>query len=198
MTLTLLLIAVTCAVSIPCFTNHRLVEKLLFWPPAVARGQVYRFVTHGFVHANSAHLFFNMFTLFFFGRAIERFFVSYIGVAGFIGFYLGGIIAAIVPSYLAHRHDPNYRSLGASGAVSAVLFAFILAAPWTTLYVLVIPVPAIVFAIVYTGWSIYAGRRGGDNVNHSAHLWGAAYGVVFALIMEPGLGPRFLEQIVAF
>lgn len=197
MSLTLLLIVVTCAISIPCFSNRRLIEALLFWPPAIARGQAHRFVTHGFVHADGQHLLFNMITLFFFGRAIESFFVSYIGAAGFIGFYLGGIAVAILPSYLAHRNDSHYRSLGASGAVSAVLFAFILAAPWARLYVLIIPVPAIVFALIYTAWSIYAGRRGGDNVNHSAHLWGGAYGVIFALIMEPALGTRFLEQIVS-
>lgn len=197
MSLTLWLIVATCAVSIPCLGNRRLLEALLFHPPAIARGQLYRFVTHGFVHADGLHLLFNMVTLFFFGRAIEGFFVSYIGGAGFIAFYLGAIVVAILPSYLAHRHDRRYKSLGASGAVSAALFAFILAAPWATLYVLVIPVPAIVFALVYTAWSIHAGRRGGDNVNHSAHLWGGAYGVVFALIMAPSLGTRFLTQIVS-
>ncbi|MFC0268512.1 rhomboid family intramembrane serine protease [Kushneria aurantia] len=197
MTLTILLIVVTCAVSIPAFSNRRLLEALLFWPPAIGRGQLYRFVTHGFVHADGRHLLFNMVTLFFFGRAIESFFVSMIGAIGFVAFYLGGIVVAILPSYLAHRSDNRYRSLGASGAVSAVLFAFILAAPWSTLYVFVVPVPAIVFALLYTAWSIYAGRRGGDGVNHSAHLWGGAYGVAFMLWMAPQLGPRFMEQLLS-
>lgn len=194
---TLALIALTCAVSIAGFQNRRLVERLLFWPPAVARGQVDRFIGHGFVHADGAHLLFNMITLFFFGRVIEPFFTGIIGVFGFVLFYLSAIVVAILPSYLAHRDDPRYRSLGASGAVSAVLFAFILMAPWSILYVFVIPVPAIVFAALYTGYSFYAGRRGGDQINHSAHLWGGGYGVVFALCMEPRLWGHFLQRLLA-
>jgi membrane associated rhomboid family serine protease len=196
MLITIILIAVTCAVSISCFQNRLLLEKLLFWPPAIGRGQAYRFVTHGFVHADGQHLLFNMITLFFFGRAIEPFFERYIGLVGFALFYLGGIIAAILPSYVQHARDSHYRSLGASGAVSAVLFAFILLAPWSTIYVFFFPIPAILCAVGYMAYSFYASRQAMDNVNHSAHLWGAAYGVVFALIMEPRLGTHFVGQLM--
>lgn len=195
MGVTLIIIAVTCGVSITCFQNGQLMEKLLFWPPGIKKGQVYRFVTHGFVHADGQHLLFNMLTLFFFGRAIEPFFERYIGFVGFALFYLLGIAVAILPSYLQHANDPRYRSLGASGAVSAVVFAFILLAPWSMIYVFFFPVPAIVYAILYTAYSFYSARHGMDGVNHSAHLWGAAYGVVFALVMEPRLGAHFLHQL---
>lgn len=197
MSVTLILIAATVGVSLSAFNNRKLLERLLFWPPAIRRGQVDRFITHGFVHADGQHLLFNMITLYFFGRAIESFFSLYIGPVGFALFYLGGLVVAILPAWYQHRNDGFYRSLGASGAVSAVLFAFILARPWAILYVFVIPVPAIIFAAAYIAWSIYAGRRGGDNINHSAHLWGAAYGVVFALIMEPRLGEVFLHRLLS-
>lgn len=197
MFITFAIIALTCAVSYLGFQNRKLLDTLLFWPPAIARGQVYRFVTHGFVHADGQHLLFNMITLFFFGRAIEPFFERYIGAAGFALFYGGGIIAAMIPTYLQHMRDPRYRSLGASGAVSAVLFAYILIAPWSTIYIFVFPIPAIAFAVLYTAYSFYATRRAADNVNHSAHLWGGAYGVIFALCMEPRLWNNFTQQLLA-
>lgn len=197
MTITLILIAITCAVSFTCFENRRLLDALLFWPPAVGHGEYWRFVTHGFVHADAQHLLFNMITLFFFGRAVESFFASYIGVGGFALFYLGAIIVAMLPSWLANRNNARYRSLGASGAVSAVLFTYIFMAPWSTIFVLVIPVPAIVFAALYVGYSFYASGHRLDNVNHSAHLWGAGYGIVFVLLMEPRLWTHFTNSLLA-
>jgi membrane associated rhomboid family serine protease len=192
----LAIIALTCAVSIPCFNNRRLLDSLIFWPPAVARGEYYRLISHGFVHADGQHLLFNMITLFFFGRAVAPFFEREIGAIGFTLFYLAGIAVAILPSYLRHRHNPRYRSLGASGAVSAVLFTYILMAPWSIIYLFVFPVPAVVFAAAYTVYSFYAGRKRADNVNHSAHLWGAGYGVIAALVIEPRLAGHFLGQLL--
>jgi membrane associated rhomboid family serine protease len=196
MLVTILLIVVTCAVSITCFSNPRLLDRLVLWPPAVSRGGLQRLVTNAFVHADGAHLAFNMITLFFFGRAIEGFFEGYIGMVGFGLFYLAAAVVSVLPSTLQHRNDWRYRSLGASGAVSAVLFSFILLAPWATIYVFFFPIPAILFAVAYTAYGLYAGRLGHDHINHSAHLWGAAFGVIFSLIMEPRLGPLFLARIV--
>lgn len=196
MLITVLLIAVTCAVSITAFSNRALLDRLLFWPPAIERGQYYRFVTHGFVHGDGQHLLFNMVTLFFFGRAIEPFFTIYIGHLGFVLFYLAAIIVAMLPSYIAQRGNQHYRSLGASGAVSAVLFVYILLAPWSIIYVFVIPVPAILFAAAYMGYSFYAAQQGADHVNHSAHLWGGAFGVVFALCLEPRLWSNFMHKLL--
>lgn len=195
--LTWLLIGVTVLVSWQAFEKPRLLDRLLLWPPAIDRSNQYdRLVTHGFVHADWQHLLFNMITLYFFGGQVERWFVPYIGQAGFLLFYLSAILVAILPTYLRHRHDPRYRSLGASGAVSAALFAFILVQPWSLIFVFFLPVPAIVYAVLYIGYSIWMDRRGLDNVNHSAHLWGAGYGVLFTLMMEPRVGAAFLERLL--
>ncbi|ERJ17741.1 hypothetical protein T35B1_02464 [Salinisphaera shabanensis T35B1] len=196
MIVTIALIALTCAVSFTAFQNRDMMERLIFWPPAVNRGEYQRLLTHGFIHADGQHLLFNMITLFFFGRVIEGFFERYIGAVGFALFYLVGVVVAIVPSYLQHRNDSRYRSLGASGAVSAVLFAYVLIAPWSTIYVFFFPIPAIVYAGLFTAYGLYAGRLGHDHINHSAHLWGAGYGVLFSLCMEPRLAGVFIENLM--
>lgn len=196
--MTLLIVAVTVLVSWQAFGNRRLLERLLLWPPAVARQHQYdRLLTHGFVHADWQHLLFNMVTLYFFGRYVEQMFAPWIGAVGFVLFYLSAILVAILPTYLRHRRDPSYRSLGASGAVSAVLFAFILVEPWSLIFVFFVPVPAIVYAVFYVGWSVWMDRKGGDNINHSAHLWGAGYGVLFTLLMEPRVLGLFLERLAS-
>lgn len=198
LSITLLLVIATAVVSWMSFNNRRLLDRLILWPPAIDRHRQYdRLVTHGFIHADLGHLLFNMITLFFFGRAVEQVFVQRIGVLGFLLFYLSAIVVAILPTFLKHRHDAGYRSLGASGAVSAVLFAFVLMAPWEGIYLffIPIPIPAVVFAAIYVGYSIWMERRGGDNVNHSAHLWGAAYGVLFTIIMIPQVIPYFFQAL---
>ncbi|GAA0889339.1 rhomboid family intramembrane serine protease [Rhodanobacter soli] len=198
MPITLVIIAITCIVSFMAFKNSRLMNDLILWPPAIARQREYhRLVTYGLVHADFTHLLVNMITLFFFGRVMEGFFAARLGSFGFALFYIGGLVVSILPTYLKNRGNPNYRSLGASGAVSAVLFAFILLAPWEKIYIFfALPVPAIVYAVLYTGYSIYMDRRGQDNVNHSAHLWGAAYGVIFTLLAEPRVLPHFLNALM--
>lgn len=194
--LTFLIIAVTVLVSWLAFERPRLLDRLILWPPAIDKKRQYdRLVTHGFIHADWQHLLFNMITLFFFGRTIEPLFADYLGPLGFVLFYLSAIVVAILPTYLRHRHDPHYRSLGASGGVSAVLFAFILLKPWSLIFVFFLPVPAIVYAVVYVGYSFYAERLGQDNVNHNAHLSGAAYGVLFMLLMEPRVSGIFLREL---
>ena len=195
---TFLLIAVTVLVSWRAFNDRRLMERLILWPPAIQRYRQYdRLVTHGFIHADGQHLLFNMITLFFFGRAIEPVFVERIGMLGFAAFYVSAIVMAIMPTYFRHQRDAGYRSLGASGAVSAVLFSFILFAPWSLIFVFFIPVPAIIYAALYIGYSIWMDRRGGDNVNHSAHLWGAAYGVLFTVLMEPRVAANFVAPLLS-
>jgi len=193
----LAIIAITCLISFAAFSNPRLIERFVLWPPAIRRQHQYdRLLTSGFVHADFGHLFFNMFTLFSFGAAMEQGFKPYIGAAGYALFYAAGIVLAGLPSYLRHRNDANYRSLGASGAVSAVLFAYILIRPWSMIFVFALPVPAIVFALIYLGYTIYMDRRQTDRINHSAHLWGAIYGIVFTIALEPRVLPNFLAQLV--
>ena len=195
---TYVLIGVTVLVSWQAFNNRALLERLILWPPAIKRYRQYdRLLTHGFIHADTTHLLFNMITLFFFGRAIEPAFVERIGMVGYAAFYLSAIVMAIMPTYIRHANDPQYRSLGASGAVSAVLFSFVLFAPWSLIFVFFIPVPAIVYAVLYIGYSIWMDRRGTDNVNHSAHLWGAVYGMLFTVMMEPRVATTFLARVAS-
>jgi len=197
MPITLIIIAITCIVSFMAFKNSRLMNDLILWPPAIARQREYhRLVTYGLVHADFGHLLFNMLTLYFFGQVMEVFFAARLGSFGFALFYIGGLVVSILPTYLKNRDNPNYRSLGASGAVSAVLFSYILLEPWQRIIVLVIPMPAIVYAVLYTGYSIYMDRRGQGNINHSAHLWGAAYGVAFTLLVEPRMLQHFLDALL--
>jgi len=192
------LIGVTVLLSWRAFGNPRLLDRLILWPPALDRQRQYeRLLTHGFIHADLMHLVFNMVALYAFGGGIERAFTPYIGQLGFLLFYLSAIVVAILPTYLRHRHDPYYRSLGASGGVCAVVFAMVLIQPWSMVLVFFIPMPAVVFGAVYLGYSIWMDRRGGDNINHSAHLWGAGYGMLFTVLMEPQVAVRFVDRVLA-
>ncbi|MBB5875946.1 MULTISPECIES: rhomboid family intramembrane serine protease [unclassified Xanthomonas] len=195
----LILIVLTVLVSWAAFNNRRLLDRLILWPPAVDRHKQYdRLVTYGFIHADFPHLLFNMVTLYFFGGPIEVLMERLTGnMLVYPLFYLAALVVSILPSYLKNQKNPNYMSLGASGAVSAVLFAFILMAPWTGIFFffIPIPIPAILYAVFYVGYSIWMDRRGGDNVNHSAHLAGAAFGVMFLLIMEPSVLQHFLGEL---
>lgn len=196
LSVTLFLIAATVAISLLAWQQGRLFEALIYWPPAVSRGEWWRLLTHGFIHADGTHLAFNMITLFFFGSVMERILTPAVGTLGFVLFYLAGIIVAILPTHFRHRRDASYRSLGASGAVSAVLFAYILLQPWSLLLVFFIPVPAIVFAAVYVAYSFYAQRQVRDNVNHSAHLWGGAWGIAFMVWLEPQVLQHFFSELL--
>ena len=196
-TITLAIIVITCIISFTAFNSEKIINDLIFWPPMIKnKNQYYRFITSGFIHADIAHLAFNMFTLYFFGRAMELFFIEKIGKIGFLLFYIAGIIVSEIPTYIKQRDNYSYRSLGASGAVTAVLFSFILLAPWQTLYVFFLPLPAIVFAILYFSYTFYMDRSGCDNINHSAHLWGAVWGIGFTILMDPSVVPNFLEQLM--
>ena len=198
LSITIVIVAVTVLVSWRAFNDRALLERLILWPPAVERRKQYdRLLGYGFVHADWMHLIFNMITLWSFGTAVERVFSEWITPVGYVLFYLSAIVVSILPTYITHRNDANYRSLGASGGVSAVLFAFILFDPWSTLIIFPIPVPipAFLFAILYVGYSIWMDRRGRDNVYHSAHLWGAAYGLLFTVLLEPKVLAHFTQTL---
>lgn len=196
--ITLLLIGITALVSWMAFNNRALADRLILWPPAIDRHKQYdRLVTYGFLHADFAHLLFNMITLFFFGRMIETLMLKITGHWWvYLLFYLSALVVSILPSYLKNQKNPNYLSLGASGAVSAVLFAFILVSPWSLIFVFFIPAPAILYGVFYVGYSIWMDKKGGDRINHSAHLSGAAFGVLFMLCMEPRVLQVFLGQLM--
>lgn len=192
---TVTLIIITVIVSLIAFSNQNVMNRLIFWPPAMQKGQYDRFITHGFIHADGTHLLFNMITLFFFGSVIESFYRQYLFNLGFVLFYLGALVVAIIPSYIQHKNDSRWASLGASGAVSAVLFAYILFEPWKLIFVFFIPVPAIIFAVLYVGYSVWSAKKGNTNINHSAHLWGAAYGVIVTIILEPKVIQHFINKL---
>ena len=197
--MTLGIVAITVLVSWAAWSQQALMERLILWPPAVDRNREYdRLLTHGFLHGDLGHLIFNMIALFSFGTRMERYLAGSIGHVGYLAFYLAGIVVAALPTYYQHRRDLSYRCLGASGAVSAVLFGAILLDPWTGIYLyfIPIPVPGFVFAALYVAYSIWMDKRGGDNVNHSAHLWGAAYGVMVMLVIEPSLAMSFVRSLL--
>ena len=195
---TTLIIIITVIISLLAWQNKALFNRLIFYPPAIANGQVDRFVTHGFIHADGMHLLFNMFTLYFFGRAIEGLYRQFLFGYGFVVFYILAIIVAMIPSYLKNKNSASYLSLGASGGVSAVLFAFILIRPWETLYLFaIVPIPAILFAVAYVAYSIYADKRGGSNINHMAHLWGGAFGVIATIVLQPQIVPHFFTALLS-
>ena len=197
-TITLSIIVLTCLISATAFNNSKILDDLIFWPPAISiRHQYYRFITCGLIHADIMHLAFNMITLYFFGREIEARYMGELGLPHYyyLILYVGALIVANIPTYLKRRDDYNYRSLGASGAVCAVLFAFILLKPWTTIQVLIIPMPAIIYAFLFLGYSIYMSKKGGDNVNHDAHFWGALFGVVFTIALRPGVVSTFVNEL---
>lgn len=194
----LIIIVLTCVVSYTAFNNPKLMDDWILSPFKAYRDkQYYRYVTYGFLHADGMHLLFNMITLFFFGQLTEGFYNSQLGPFGFALFYLGGIIFSVLPSAMQNKQDPRYATLGASGAVSAVLFAYILFEPWTTLLIFFVPCPAIIYAVLYVAYSIWLDKKGGDNVNHSAHLWGAAYGVAATLLIQPSVLSNFLNKLMS-
>ena len=202
------LLIINCAVFVLQLLLGPALDPFMLWPwlPPEAAGQglpnfmPWQLLTHGFMHStgNPAHLLFNMLALWSFGTAVEQVFTQWLGRLGFVLFYLSAIVVSILPTYISHRRDPNYRSLGASGGVSAVLFSFILFDPWSTLIIFPIPlpIPAFLFAVLYVGYSIWMDRRGRDNVNHSAHLWGAAYGVLFTVLLEPRILGHFVQTLL--
>jgi len=198
--ITMIILVLTTIISFLSFNNSRLMDALIFWPPAISmRRQYYRFLTCGFIHADIMHLAFNMITLYFFGRGLELFYMGRLGLQHyyFTLLYLSAIVVANIPSYLKQHDNYNYRSLGASGGVCAVLFAFILIDPWETLQLFgLVDVPAIAYAVLFLAYTIYMSRRGGDNVNHDAHLWGAIYGIVFTIIAHPRVVNTFLNELV--
>ena len=177
--ITIALIAVNVIVSLIAMNNQDVMSKAIMWPYGVKRhSQFYRFISSGFIHADYMHLFFNMFTLFFFGKAIEVYF-SYYGLGGniaYLSLYFLGLIASDLPTYLKQRDNYNYHCLGASGAVSAVVFAAIVFNPWSSIYLYgALKISAFVYAVLYIFYCVMMSKRSSDNINHDAHLWGASF-----------------------
>lgn len=196
--ITLALLLLNVGVSFYALSGDRsMLAELSFQPRRIwEEGEYYRFLTAGFVHVGTGHLAFNMFTLFFFGPELER----VLGPAGFLILYFGSELAAHGLTFALNRDEPGYSAVGASGAVSGVVFAFVLYAPFAMLGIMfIIPMPAILFAVLYVVGSIYALRQGRDGVAggiaHEAHLGGAVGGVLLTILLDPRSVTVFLRQI---
>ncbi len=197
---TWILIAITGIVSWFAFNNQNLMEKLQFNAAKIVhQKQYYRLISHAFVHANWTHLFVNMFVLYFFGRAVESYLEAFFGNIStlyFILLYTGGILVSNLYSLYKHKNNYYYNAIGASGAVSAVLFTFIFLNPWEKLYFFgLIPIPGILFAAGYLAYSWYMNKREGDNVAHDSHFLGALFGFIFPVLLKPELFQRFVDQL---
>jgi membrane associated rhomboid family serine protease len=201
MSITLIIIAFTCALSIWGFNNLDVFNKCKHYPYQEERHrEFYRWLTSGFVHADYQHLLFNMFTLYFFGERVEHYFAVNLplGMTFFLVFYLLGIAMACAPTFFEHRNNPRYAAIGASGAVSAVLFAAILFEPNNKIYLMIFPfgMPGWIFGILYLAYSQYASRNSNDNIGHTAHFYGALFGFILPIVLKPSLFSAFLAQLL--
>ena len=197
---TLILVAANVIISVIGFSNQDMITKTIMWPYGVKRhNQFYRFITSGFIHADWMHLIFNMFTLYFFGRVVEIYFSVY-GLGGniaYVSLYFLGLIASDIPTYLKHRDDYNYHCLGASGAVSAIVFAAIVFNPWSSIYIYgALKISAFIYAVLYIFYCVYMAKQQRDNINHDAHLWGALFGLGFTIALIAALQPILFEYIL--
>jgi len=202
MSITLAIIIVTCLISYPALNNRGMLEQLKHSPYMEStQKEYYRFITSGFVHGSLPHLFINMYVLYIFGEAVETYFVQvFEGAMGRINYlllYLLAILIGDLPTYIKHKDNPSFASVGASGAVSAILFVFILFNPWSQLLLFfIIPCPAILAAILYVGYSTWASKNQNDMIDHDAHLYGAIFGFLFAIALKPDLFNYFLQKLV--
>jgi membrane associated rhomboid family serine protease len=192
MSIAAIILVVTLATSLAgLYGSPKIIEHSLFRPYWFLRRRQYAtIVTSGLVHADLPHLIFNLITFYFFAFQLEK----QIGGARFAALYLIGLVVSDAGTYFKHRNDPDYASLGASGAISAVLFASIVYFPWQKLFIIPIPVPipAPIFAIGYVAYSWYSARQARGRINHDAHLGGALFGLAFVLLTDPGAYSQLL------
>ena len=203
LSITLIIIIVNVIISLVAFQDNESFYKLCFWPDRFWNDKEYiRILSGGFLHAHMPHLFFNMFSLFMFGPIVESYFMDEFGGAGhtmYILFYISAVVVANIPDLFEHKNDPAYRAVGASGAVSAVVFASIIFSPMSLIGIFIIPpiIPAYIFGILFLLYSAYMSRRQLDNIGHLAHFSGAMYGVLFPLLFQPSLFTEFLHKILS-
>jgi membrane associated rhomboid family serine protease len=198
--ITYIIIGITVAVSFLAWDKKTWLSKLAMTPYKIrSEKQYYRMITSAFIHADHTHLLMNMISLYFFGQAVENVFLGLFGAAGSLYFILLYLLAALVsdiPSYHKHKKNYSYSSLGASGAVSAVVFAFILFKPLDNIYLFfVVGLPGFLVGVAYIIYSYYQGKSSRDNINHDAHLYGSLFGLIFCIIIYPQSIPNFFGQL---
>ena len=201
--ITWFIIGITVFISYLAFQNHELASKLQFNAAHIIhKKEYYRLISHAFIHANWMHLIVNMMVLYFFGRNIEAYLGYYFGnkaTAYYLLLYFGGILASNIWSLIKNQNNYYYNAVGASGAVSAVLFATIFFDPWGLLYLFaVIPLPGILFALGYLIYSYQMSKKQSDNVAHDAHFLGAVFGFIFPILLKPHLFQRFIDNLFSF
>jgi len=200
------IMAITVLSTIISFQNQVLARKLMLNPFALVHQKIYyQVVTSGFIHADWLHLLFNMITFYFFAISIEGIvpleylMTSWAGPIGhlyFVLIYMGSMILGDFSTIIRHKDNPSYYSLGASGAISGVIFSYVLFSPTSRLSMFFLPsMPAPVFAFVYVIFSILAARGRNTNINHEAHLWGGLFGFALTIALFPGIFPHFLEEV---
>lgn len=199
MDLTYIIIAITVLVTMAAFERPMIFEKLLLSPYMIInQKQWYRVITHGFIHANWMHLLINMLVFYSFGQALNYYLSYYFNHTAlhFLVIYFGGMIFATLSTIIKYRDNFAYRSVGASGAVSAVMFACIFFNPWSELLFFgILPIPGIVFGVLYLAYCSYMSKKSNDNINHDAHMYGAIFGFLYPVLVQPKLLMMFLEML---
>lgn len=187
LSITLIIIIVTGIISFTALSNQKIIDDLIYYPPSIKRGQWYRFFSSGLIHADIGHLMFNMLALYFFGVAVEHKFIDIFGEKGkwvYLLMYVMALPVSLLPTYSRTKDSYHYRGLGASGAVSAVVFVMILLEPLRGIGLFFIPVyiAGFLFGGIYLLISHYLDKQGTGNVNHSAHIFGALFGIGFIIV----------------
>ncbi len=200
--ITFLIIVLTSISSYQAIENPILKQKFLFRPTAIQeRGEWLRFLTHGLIHADWMHLILNMYVLYIFGIKVEAEFIEIFGATEglilYVLLYVLGLIASSIPSYLKHQGNSTYSALGASGAVSGILFAFIFFEPWKLLYLFFfVPLPALFLGIGYLWYSDYMAKQNRDNIGHDAHFWGGVFGFLFIVVIMLVNAPEYISEFL--
>jgi membrane associated rhomboid family serine protease len=198
----LIIILITIGISLQAFNNRGMLERMMYIPYDCKHNRNFkRIFSHMLIHADWAHLLFNMFSLYFLGDfLIKSLIIQYGSIGGqthfFLIYILGGIFATFIP-YIRNQNNPSYRSLGASGAVSAVIFGAIIWSPGMELQMIFIPIPipGYIFGPLYLLYEFYADKKGGSGIAHDAHIGGAIFGILYVLIINIDKGKEFIEYI---
>jgi membrane associated rhomboid family serine protease len=202
--ISIIIIILTVAVSVIAFSNATLFDRLKFNAFFIKNSnEWYRSLTYGLIHADWMHLIINMYVLYSFGSVVEYFFgFMFVEKANFyfVLMYVSALAVSVLPDLRKHRDNPYYNAVGASGAVSAIVFASILFYPVGEIYLFFIPIgiPAFIFGGIYLGYSIYMAKRQRDNIGHMAHFTGAVFGFLFPILFKPDLVYLFVNQIVGY
>lgn len=202
LSVTLIITLVTVAISLLANNNVELKRRLLFNAFDIKHSnEWYRWISHGFVHGDFTHLAINMWVFYMFGQQVEDIFNYEFGDMGkfyFLTLYLAGIIVSSISAFLKHQDNPNYNSLGASGAVASIMFAFILYLPTQSMGLIFLPgvrIPAFLMGILYLWYEYAMGKRAKGRIAHDAHFWGAVFGIVFMLLISPATFNNFYEEV---